>query len=83
MASTADRDPRHHIQKMQRCLKETMGHLREDIEKVDEPQLNEANFRDWTADRLARQAAFKGRARGQARQGKLPGRHPPWPQEPA
>jgi hypothetical protein len=22
MASTADRDPRHHIQKMQRCLKE-------------------------------------------------------------
>jgi uncharacterized membrane-anchored protein YhcB (DUF1043 family) len=39
MASAADRDPRHHTQKMQKRLKEIMNHLREDIEKVDEPQL--------------------------------------------
>ena len=39
MASTADRDPRHHTQKMQKALKEIRDHLREDIEKVDEPQL--------------------------------------------
>ena len=39
MASAADRDPRHHIQKMQKALQEIKDHLREDIEKVDEPQL--------------------------------------------
>ncbi|OHV77197.1 hypothetical protein [Rhizobium sp. LCM 4573] len=39
MVSEADRDPRHHTQKMQTRLQETMDHLREDIEKVDEPQL--------------------------------------------
>jgi hypothetical protein len=39
MASTADRDPRHHTQKMQHRLKETIDHLREDIDLVDEPQL--------------------------------------------
>ncbi len=39
MASTTDRDPRHHTQKMQHRLKETIDHLRQDIEKVDEPQL--------------------------------------------
>jgi uncharacterized membrane-anchored protein YhcB (DUF1043 family) len=39
MASTVDHDPRHHTQKMQRRLKETIDHLREDVEKVDEPQL--------------------------------------------
>ncbi len=39
MASTADHDPRHHTQKMQRRLKETIDHLREDVQKVDEPQL--------------------------------------------
>ena len=39
MASAADRDPRHHTQKMQKALKEIQDHLREDIEKVDEPQL--------------------------------------------
>ncbi len=39
MASTTDHDPRRHTQKMQRRLKETIDHLREDIEKVDEPQL--------------------------------------------
>jgi hypothetical protein len=39
MASAADRDPRHHTQKMQKALHEVRNHLREDIEKVDEPQL--------------------------------------------
>ena len=39
MASAADRDPRHHVQKMQMALVEIKTHLREDIEKVDEPQL--------------------------------------------
>jgi len=39
MASAADRDPRHHTQKMQQQLQEMMKHLREDIAKVDEPQL--------------------------------------------
>jgi hypothetical protein len=39
MASATDRDPRHHTQKMRERLTETVAHLREDIEKVDEPQL--------------------------------------------
>ncbi len=39
MANEADRDPRHHTQQMQKRLQETMDHLREDIEKVNEPQL--------------------------------------------
>jgi uncharacterized membrane-anchored protein YhcB (DUF1043 family) len=39
MASTANRDPRHHTQKMQKELQKIKDHLREDIEKVDEPQL--------------------------------------------
>jgi uncharacterized membrane-anchored protein YhcB (DUF1043 family) len=39
MASAADRDPRHHTQKMKKRLQETIDHLREDIDKVDEPQL--------------------------------------------
>lgn len=39
MASEADRDPRHHTQKMQARLQETMDHLRDDIGKVNEPQL--------------------------------------------
>jgi uncharacterized membrane-anchored protein YhcB (DUF1043 family) len=39
MAGTTDRDPRHHTQKMQQRLKETIDQLRQDIEKVDEPQL--------------------------------------------
>jgi len=39
MASKADQDPRHHTQKMQKALQEIKDHLREDIEKVDEPQL--------------------------------------------
>lgn len=39
MTSDADSDPRHHTQKMKRRLQETMDHLREDIEKVDDPKL--------------------------------------------
>lgn len=39
MASAADRDPRHHTQKMQKALEDIRNHLREDIQKVDEPQL--------------------------------------------
>jgi uncharacterized membrane-anchored protein YhcB (DUF1043 family) len=39
MARTAEHDPRHHTQKMQRKLHEIIDHLRKDIEKVDEPQL--------------------------------------------
>ena len=39
MASATDRDPRHHTQKMQKALQEIKDHLRDDIEKVDEPQL--------------------------------------------
>ena len=39
MASAADRDPRHHTQKMQKPFHEIQDHLREDITKVDEPQL--------------------------------------------
>ena len=39
LASATDRDPRHHTQKMQGRLKEVMDHLRQDVEKVDEPQL--------------------------------------------
>lgn len=39
MASAAERDPRHHTQKMQKALHDIRNHLREDIQKVDEPQL--------------------------------------------
>ena len=39
MANNAERDPRHHTQKMQKTLHEIIDHLREDIQKVDEPQL--------------------------------------------
>jgi hypothetical protein len=39
MASATDRDPRHHTQKMQKALQQIKDHLRQDIEKVDEPQL--------------------------------------------
>jgi hypothetical protein len=35
----SDRDPRHHTQKMRRALQEIKDHLRQDIEKVEEPQL--------------------------------------------
>ena len=39
MTGAADRDPRHHTQKMQKALQYIKDHLRDDIEKVDEPQL--------------------------------------------
>ncbi|MCB1883593.1 MAG: hypothetical protein KDG89_06280 [Geminicoccaceae bacterium] len=39
MVSETDRHPRHHVRKMQTHLQELMNHLREDIDKVDEPQL--------------------------------------------
>ena len=38
MASATDSDPNHHVQKMEHRLQEIRHHLREDIEKVDEPQ---------------------------------------------
>jgi len=37
--SPEERDPRHPTQKMKARLQETITHLREDIEKVDDPQL--------------------------------------------
>jgi len=36
--ATTTGDARHHIQKMQQRLQEIRDHLREDVEKVDEPQ---------------------------------------------
>jgi len=39
MISTAERNPLHHTQKMQSAFRELQGHLREDVNKVDEPQL--------------------------------------------
>jgi hypothetical protein len=39
MASVSDRNPQHHTQNMKKRLSETVTHLREDIQKVDEPQL--------------------------------------------
>lgn len=36
--SAEDKNPTHHTQKMQQRLREIADHLREDIEKVDEPQ---------------------------------------------
>ena len=39
MAVTIESDPRHHIEKMQARLKETIDHLRSDIDKISEPQL--------------------------------------------
>ena len=39
MATPTEGDPRHHTEKMQARLKETIDHLRSDIDKVSEPQL--------------------------------------------
>ena len=39
MSSSTERDPRHHTQNMQQRLQELIQHLREDVTKVDEPQL--------------------------------------------
>ncbi|MBI5262933.1 MAG: hypothetical protein HY852_14060 [Bradyrhizobium sp.] len=37
--ASSNKDPRHHTQKTKQRLQETVTHLREDIRKVDEPQL--------------------------------------------
>jgi len=37
--STSQSAPRHHTQKMKVRLQEDINHLREDVRKVDEPQL--------------------------------------------
>jgi hypothetical protein len=34
-----DNNPIHHTQNMQRRLRELIGHLRDDIKKVEEPQM--------------------------------------------
>jgi hypothetical protein len=39
MTSASDKNPLHHTQKMRKRLEETVTHLRQDIGKVDEPQL--------------------------------------------
>jgi hypothetical protein len=39
MTSASDKNPLHHTQKMKKRLQETVTHLRQDIGKVDEPQL--------------------------------------------
>lgn len=39
MASVSDRNPQHHTQNTKKRLSETATHLREDVGKVDEPQL--------------------------------------------
>jgi hypothetical protein len=39
MPSSADKSPYHHVQKMKERLQKTVTHLRQDIGKVDEPQL--------------------------------------------
>jgi rubrerythrin len=39
MAAAADRKPQHHTESMKARLQETITHLREDIQKVDDPQL--------------------------------------------
>jgi hypothetical protein len=39
MTSASDKNPLHHTQKMKKRLEETVTHLRQDIGKVDEPQL--------------------------------------------
>jgi hypothetical protein len=33
-----ERDPRHHTRKVEQRLRETIDHLREDIDKIDEPK---------------------------------------------
>ena len=39
MTSASDKNLLHHTQKMKKRLQETVTHLRQDIGKVDEPQL--------------------------------------------
>jgi hypothetical protein len=37
--ATDERDPVHHTQKVQKHLSEISAHMRQDIEKVDDPQM--------------------------------------------
>jgi len=39
MASASDQTPQHHTQKMKKQLQEIVDHLRQDVGKVEEPQL--------------------------------------------
>jgi hypothetical protein len=39
MVQNTERDPLHHTRKMRARLEETITHLRDDIGKVDEPQM--------------------------------------------
>jgi len=39
MGSARDKTPQHHTEKMKHRLRETVTHLRKDIDKVDEPRL--------------------------------------------
>src|SRR6266700_3818267 len=39
MASSSDRNPQHHTEKMKARIQEIVTHMREDIKKVDEPQI--------------------------------------------
>jgi hypothetical protein len=39
MISSSEKNPKHHTQRMKNRLQETVTHLRQDIDKVDEPQL--------------------------------------------
>ena len=39
MASASDKNPLHHTEKMKKRLEETVTHIRQDIDKVDDPQL--------------------------------------------
>jgi hypothetical protein len=38
MSTNVENDPLHHTQKMQQRLQEIITHIREDVEKVDDPQ---------------------------------------------
>jgi hypothetical protein len=39
MTSDSEKDPKHHTEKMKQRLEEVVTHLRQDIGKVDDPQL--------------------------------------------
>jgi rubrerythrin len=39
MTNKAESDPRDHVRRMARFLQEAIGHLRQDIDAVDEPQV--------------------------------------------
>ena len=39
MSPASEKSPQHHTQRMKKRLEETVTHLRQDIDKVDQPQL--------------------------------------------